>query len=236
MEALQKYLYVQEQAGLKVLSCHIQSVVSLYGSGLCCRLAELLSVHAQLPLQQGGLGSSVVFIDGGNSFNPYFVTSVAKAWNLNPQEVLKNIWVSRAFTCHQLLSLIFEKLPEALNKSHSRLVVVSSLPELFCDPDVPRSEALGSFNAAMAFLSEMAWKRSLLLLISSPRPSNSWHRATLESLIRSRSNLAVKVEQKASGIQLCAETPKASLSPVTVPIAQPRAEQSLEGFLGRSHP
>jgi len=236
MEALQKYLCIQEQAGLKALSCHVQSVVFLHGSGLCLPLTELLAVYAQLPLGQGGLGSNVLFIDGGNNFNPYFVTSVAKAWSLNPQEVLKKIWVSRAFICHQLLSLIFEKLPEALNRFYSRLVVVSNLPEPFCDPDVPRSEALGSFNAAMTFLSELAWKRSLLLLISSPRPSNSWHRATLESLIRSRSRLAVKIEQKSSGVKLSAETPKAPLNPITVPVAPPRAEQSLERFLGRAHP
>lgn len=234
MDDLQKYVYVQEQVGLKALSCHIQSMVFLHGSRLCRPLSELLAVHAQLPLGQGGLGSNVVFLDGGNNFDLYFVTSIAKAWNLNPHDVLRKIWISRAFTCYQLLSLIFEKLPEALNRFHSRLVVVSNLPELFCDPDVPRNEALGSFNVAMAFLSELAWKRNILLLVSSPRPSDSWHRASLESLIRSRSSLVVKVEEKASGLAIWAETPR-PLSPVSVPVAPPKPEQSLEAFLGRPH-
>ena len=44
----------------------------LYGSPSVISLTSLLCIRAQLPVQLGGLGSNVVFIDGGNTFRPNF--------------------------------------------------------------------------------------------------------------------------------------------------------------------
>jgi hypothetical protein len=41
----------------------------LYGLPTCLYLSLLLCVRCQLPRRMGGLGSSVIFIDGGNSFH-----------------------------------------------------------------------------------------------------------------------------------------------------------------------
>ncbi|MEM2507621.1 MAG: hypothetical protein QXF61_11320, partial [Nitrososphaeria archaeon] len=69
-----------------------------------------LCVRCVVPVEMGGLGLEVVFIDGGNSFNPYFLAEVARGFGLDPRYVLERIHVSRAFTAYQLSALILEKL------------------------------------------------------------------------------------------------------------------------------
>jgi len=44
-------------------------------------------VRCQLPPAKGGLNSSAVFVDGGNVFNPYVVSEIARGYGLNPKEI-----------------------------------------------------------------------------------------------------------------------------------------------------
>ncbi|HLN89494.1 MAG TPA: hypothetical protein VK253_05455 [Candidatus Binatia bacterium] len=48
--------------------CSRPDFALLYGSSSVISLTALLCMRAQLPIQLGGLGSNVVFIDGGNTF------------------------------------------------------------------------------------------------------------------------------------------------------------------------
>ena len=57
----------------------------LYGSPSVISLTSLLCIRAQLPVQLGGLGSNVVFIDGGNTFRLYKIARLAQLHQLNPQ-------------------------------------------------------------------------------------------------------------------------------------------------------
>ena len=51
-------------------------------------LVTLLCIRAQLPPQLGGLTSSVVFIDGANTFRLYQTTRLARLLQLDPKQVL----------------------------------------------------------------------------------------------------------------------------------------------------
>jgi hypothetical protein len=53
----------------------------IYGS-LAHFISLLLSVRAQLPIDNGGLNSPVLFVDGGNSFNPYLVAELARSYGV----------------------------------------------------------------------------------------------------------------------------------------------------------
>jgi hypothetical protein len=74
----------------------------LYGSPSVISLTSLLCIRAQLPAQLGGLGSNVVFIDGGNTFRLYKIACLAQLHHLNPRQALERIFISRAFTAYQL--------------------------------------------------------------------------------------------------------------------------------------
>jgi hypothetical protein len=86
----------------------------LHGSSSIISLTSLLCIRAQLPMQLGGLGGNVVFVDGGNTFRLYDIARLAQLHQLNPTETLRHIFISRAFTAYQLTSLIMEKLEETI--------------------------------------------------------------------------------------------------------------------------
>jgi len=74
-----------------------------YGSGksqLCFQLA----VNVQLPVEEGGLDGSVIVIDTESTFRPERIAQMAEAKGLDPNDVLKNIHIARAYNSnHQML-------------------------------------------------------------------------------------------------------------------------------------
>lgn len=136
----------------------------LQGGGAVLPLSLLLCVRAQLPVQLGGLGTDVVFVDGGNTFRLYQVTRLARLHQLNPRGVLERIYISRAFTAYQLTSLIMGKMEEAVKKTGAKLVVISDIGGLFLDKDIPDEEAKRIFSQVTAYLSTFARKNQLALV------------------------------------------------------------------------
>ncbi|MFQ6065498.1 MAG: hypothetical protein ACE5L6_08490 [Candidatus Bathyarchaeia archaeon] len=167
----------------------------LFGHRLVRMLSFLLSVRCQLPFRKGGLNSKVVFIDGGNSFDPYAVSAVARDYGLDPKSVLERILVSRAFTAYQLSALVFEKLEEALKRYRSKLVVVSDVAGLFLDRDVPKIEGRDIFFKMTQYLSDLASRRRAVVVASYfPRPY-SMRSLFLESVLYGKASTLVGLKE-----------------------------------------
>lgn len=130
--------------------------IFLYGSWQCLAASELLCIRAQLEPNHKGLDSEAIFIDGGNTFDPYLITQYAEQFSLNRDLALDRILVSRAFTCHQLTSLITQMLPEAIHERGAKLIVASDLIELYRDPDVRYSQSLNLFKTTLNSLTTTA--------------------------------------------------------------------------------
>ena len=54
---------------------------------------------------------------------------------------MQRLYLSRAFTCHQLETLLVERLPGAIARYRPGLVVISGWSHLFHDENVPAHEA-----------------------------------------------------------------------------------------------
>jgi len=202
-----------------------------HGSQMCHVLSELLCVRSQLPNIEGGLGSSAVFIDGCNRFDPYLISENARLLGLDPEETLKNIWVSRAFTSYQLTALIAEKLPEILNRMKPKLVVVSDVAALYCDSDIGLFEAKRTFNRVVCFLWNLARERNLLLVVTSFSSAN-WRKRLLEQYLLGRSDVAAKVEERNPHVKLTLEKhPSKPAVSVELLFDEPRNQFLLEEFM-----
>lgn len=70
------------------------------------QLSHTLAVTAQLPRAQGGGQGKVLFIDTENTFRPERIKSISERYNLDPEQVLQNIMVGRAFTVDAMISLL----------------------------------------------------------------------------------------------------------------------------------
>ncbi|MBR9705473.1 DNA repair and recombination protein RadA [Candidatus Pacearchaeota archaeon] len=101
-----------------------------YGSGKT-QLGLSLAVNCQLPIEAGGCEGKAVYIDTEGTFRPERVRQIAESKGLNPENVLRNILVARAFNSdHQML--LVDKVAELINNGEPiRLVVVDSLTAHF---------------------------------------------------------------------------------------------------------
>lgn len=90
------------------------------------QLSHTLSVTAQLPRAQGGGQGKVLFIDTENTFRPERIKAIAERFDLDPEQVLSNIMVGRAFTVDALISLLMQGASVMVEDCFS-LVIVDSI-------------------------------------------------------------------------------------------------------------
>jgi len=160
----------------------------LYGSPSVISLTSLLCIRAQLPVQLGGLGSNVVFIDGGNTFRLYKIARLAQLHQLNPREVLEHIFISRAFTAYQLTSLILDKLEETIKNCNAKLVVISDIAGFFLDNDIPHEEAQRIYSQIISYLSSFARKHQIILIATYLPYSGNKRNSLLQEMTCARAN------------------------------------------------
>jgi DNA repair protein RadA len=108
----------------------ITEAFGAFGSGKT-QLALSLAVGVQLPEEQGGANGKAVYIDTEGTFRPERVRQFAEGIGANPDKVLKNILVARAFNSdHQMLLL--EKVSELIkNGEPIKLMIIDSLTAHF---------------------------------------------------------------------------------------------------------
>jgi len=184
----------------------------LHGHPFCKTLLFMLSIRCQLPKEQKRFVSTAIYIDGGNTFNPYAISASAQQHNLDPRSALERIFVSRAFTAYQLSTLIFKALENALKHYKSKLILISDITALFLDPDVPAKEALNIFKKAAVYLSELATQRNVIVVASCLPHDCSKRRFALESSLCRLAGSVIKIEETGSKMLLKLET-----SPVQKP-------------------
>jgi DNA repair protein RadA len=116
----------------------ITEAYGAFGSGKT-QIGFALAVNVQLPKDKGGLGGNALWIDTENTFRPERIVDIAKGLKLDPEKVLKNIFVSRAFNSeHQIL--LIEKAPEMIEQNNIKVIIVDSLTSHFRADFVGRGE------------------------------------------------------------------------------------------------
>ena len=89
------------------------------------QLSHTLAVTAQLPRAQGGGQGKVLYIDTENTFRPERIKSISERYNLDPEQVLQNIMVGRAFTVDAMISLLTQGASVMVEDQYSLLIVDS---------------------------------------------------------------------------------------------------------------
>lgn len=113
----------------------LTEVYGEFGSGKT-QFCHTLCVMVQKPKEEGGLGGGVLYIDTENTFRPERIVSMAKAKGMDPEKILDNIIVARAYnSAHQ--TLILEEAGPIIEQHNIKLIVADSAVGLF------RAEYLG---------------------------------------------------------------------------------------------
>jgi DNA repair protein RadA len=116
--------------GKGIESRSLTEAYGAFGSGKT-QLGLTLAVNVQLPKDQGGASGKAVFIDTEGTFRPQRIRQIAEGIGANPDKVLKNILVARAFNSdHQILLL--DKIGEMIKDGEPiKLVIIDSLTAHF---------------------------------------------------------------------------------------------------------
>ncbi|MBR9699288.1 DNA repair and recombination protein RadA [Candidatus Woesearchaeota archaeon] len=140
-----------------------------YGSGKS-QIAHIIAIRAQLPADKGGTDGKVVYIDTESTFRPERIVEIAKGAGMDPDKVLKNIMVARAYNSdHQML--LAEKIEDLIVKDGHKikLVVVDSLTAHFRAEFVGRGTLAGrqqKLNKHMHVLSKLADIHNLCVYVT----------------------------------------------------------------------
>jgi hypothetical protein len=201
----------------------------IHGLSSATTLTSLLCVRGQLPKQIGGLNSNVIFIDGGNTFDVYQISQIAKAHHLNPRQILNNIYISRAFTAYQVTALIMQKLKTAIKKIDAKLVIISDISGFFLDTDLPDDEAQRVFNQVLSFLSNFA-RENKIVLVSTYLPHKTDRRNTyLHNSALAKANVVLSLQRTNYGRSVSLEKhPYLRLGSVELPSNYPTLMDFME--------
>jgi hypothetical protein len=157
---------------------------------LCMRLCA----RATLP-QPLGPDCDVIFIDGGNNFDPYAISNNSIEHGLDPVNVLERLHVSRAFTHHQLACIVIDKLQSAIEKFKAKLIIVSDITQLYCDPDVredDEDDSLRIFRKTVGTLRMLARRHRCLILTTNRERRN----LEMNRSLVCAAHVSVRIEQK----------------------------------------
>jgi hypothetical protein len=167
----------------------------LCGSNSVLSLSSLLCVRAQLPPQLGGLGSNVVFVDGGNTFRPHEIARLARLHQLDPKQTVERVYLSRAFTAYQMTALILNKLKATIKGYDAKLAIISDIAGFFLDKAVPEDEARRVYSQVIAFLSNFAEKNHIALIVTCPPHQEAKRNSFLRAVTCERANVVISLNQ-----------------------------------------
>ena len=152
----------------------ITEAFGAYGSGKT-QLGSTLAVNVQLPLEKGGANGKAVFIDTEGTFRPMRIRQIAEGLGADPEKVLKNILVARAFNSdHQILLL--ERISEMIKEGEPiKLLIVDSLTAHFRAEFAGRGQLADrqqKLNRYMHDLMKLAEQHNLAVYVTNQVMSN----------------------------------------------------------------
>ena len=125
---------------------------------------EVFFVSLLMAAQAMARGTSIAVVDGGNQFNVHLLTRFARERGINPDEFLQRIFISRGFTCYQMEAAITRKLPDFLQKIHSRSALIFGLLDTFYDEQAPLREVQQILGRLFVTFQELKQNGTSLLL------------------------------------------------------------------------
>ncbi len=132
----------------------------LYGEHLVFRLAHRVAGHMLKT------GQPVALVDGANRFDIQAIVRYAQEHRLDPDEVLRRIYISRGFTCYQVEAAVTERLPAFLRRTGARVALIFGLLDTLYDEQAPTRDVRTILQRTIAALRAMSGEGISVLLAS----------------------------------------------------------------------
>ncbi len=102
-----------------------------YGSKSTRECLHRIAVHAQLPPEKGGMDLPSILIDSENMTSIETLTHWAFEFGLDPETVMDNIFVSRAFNSSQTYDVVMNQLDSFFERVPARLLLLPGLADIY---------------------------------------------------------------------------------------------------------
>jgi hypothetical protein len=165
-------------------------------------------------------GATVLYVDGANAFDPYIIARLAREAGRAPKPVMQRLHLSRAFTCHQLETLLTERLPGAITHYHPALVLLSGWSHLFHDENVPAREAFRLLQNTVRRVRALAEAGQPFLATHPESPVTSRLRP-LEAILVDAADAVIRLYEEAGRILAVREKPADGAGPRPLPVSDP---------------
>jgi hypothetical protein len=109
-------------------------------------------------------GIAVAIIDGAMAFDVMAIAADAQRRRVPPERWLRHIHIARAFTCHQVATLLCERLDPLLASQAVGLVILLGPCTTFFDENVPFKDAFLLFQRVLRKIEALCTRGPLLLM------------------------------------------------------------------------
>ncbi|MHA2424560.1 MAG: hypothetical protein ACXAEF_07215 [Candidatus Thorarchaeota archaeon] len=172
--------FTADQVIRKKMTTGITAIDKLLDGGLECGLTHLfygpkglhedllkMAVHAQLPTDKGGIESPTIIIDSANMLKIEKLTDYSFEFGLEPEEVMDQIYITRAFNSSQTYDIVMNQLEEFFTRVPARLLMVTGLPDLYVSEGMTGEGAQEVTHMATRLMT-FTLQRGLFTAISAP--------------------------------------------------------------------
>ncbi|MGE5313320.1 MAG: hypothetical protein ACM3Q4_01340 [Acidobacteriota bacterium] len=137
---------------------------------------------------------AVVFVDGANRVDPYYLARLARYRSLNPAEFLERAFVSRAFTCYQLDVAITDGLVEMLHAVNAASLIVYGPMDLMDDDQAPLCDVYDIWARIRRTLEQLKSENISTLLVSKVPHFQIREREKLFPMLKTMSDVVYRLD------------------------------------------
>lgn len=164
------------------------------GSDFLFHLTTLLCVRTVME------GEDVVFVDGGNSVDPHGMVALGKRAGLTRDEILPRVHVARAFTCHQMTTLLLDMVDEKVGETGAGLLVLACLPAMYLDEDVDVGEAHALFARSLRAVRRTVTDRGVVALMTNAGLGKLHRRRSIRRALYESADHVVRMAHGRGGV------------------------------------
>ncbi|HMA83022.1 MAG TPA: hypothetical protein VKP59_02210 [Candidatus Thermoplasmatota archaeon] len=109
--------------------------------------------------------SPSIVLDAGNQINPFLLARLARLQINSDEDVLQNVYLSRAYTIYQLTDLIHSHVETLIQKKRPVTLILTGLCSLLADANLSKDEANHLFTSMMKKIKQMTEQYQIATVI-----------------------------------------------------------------------
>ncbi len=238
--------YTADQLKRVKVSSGINALDNLLEGGIEAGLAHLMygdkwlhkdflrfAVSSQMKEEDGGTGAPVIIIDSANMIKLEQITENCYELDLEPEEVMDRIYITRAFNSSQTYDIIMNQLESFFARIPARTLLVAGLPNLYIEEGLT-GEGLQQISHMSSKIMKFTLQREIFTLISTSSSPKSKNIPAGGRSLASNSQVHIQVEESKSYIRyILAKHPQYPVRNITRNLPQQTGDTlPLSYFLG----